>query len=108
MASMSLSKTFRAASLPPICDRNTAVITGSFNFSKFNQMRGFFVMRLLFNFSFIVVNTKSWSLPMYAPGNILVLALLMLDLKRCGASMKSVWMCTCPSEACHVVVLDDC
>ncbi|KAH3841376.1 hypothetical protein DPMN_114835 [Dreissena polymorpha] len=43
---------------------------------------------------------------MYAPGNVLVFALLMQDLNRCGASMKSVWCCTCPFGACGVAVLD--
>ncbi|KAH3843903.1 hypothetical protein DPMN_117437 [Dreissena polymorpha] len=63
-------------------------------------------MRLLFNFSLMVMSTKSSSLPMSAPGNVLLFALLVLNLNRCGASMKSIWFCTCPFGACQVTVPD--
>ncbi|KAH3881163.1 hypothetical protein DPMN_005086 [Dreissena polymorpha] len=52
----------------------------------------------------MVVSTKSWSLPMSAPGNVLVFAFLKLEI--CGASMKSIWFCTCPYGACQVSILD--
>ncbi|KAH3838043.1 hypothetical protein DPMN_111448 [Dreissena polymorpha] len=43
---------------------------------------------------------------MSAPRNVLVFALLMLDLNRSGASTKSIWFCTCPFGACKVTALD--
>ncbi|KAH3814560.1 hypothetical protein DPMN_143061 [Dreissena polymorpha] len=42
---------------------------------------------------------------MSAPGNVLVFALLMLDLNRCCASLKSIWLCIFPSGAYQVAVL---
>ena len=46
----------------------------------------------------------SWSLPMSAPGNVLVFALL--DMKRLEVSMYSIWLCIFPLGECHVVLLD--
>ncbi|KAH3835496.1 hypothetical protein DPMN_108847 [Dreissena polymorpha] len=67
---------------------------------KSNLMQQFLVMRLFFSFSLMVVSTKSWSLPISAPGQF------MLDLNHCGASMNTIWMCTCLFGACQVAVLD--
>ena len=46
-----------------------------------------FTLFLAFSFSFKVVRTRSWSLPMPAPGNVLVWVLLMLDFKRWGVNL---------------------
>ena len=35
----------------------------------------------------------------------LITSFLRLDLNRCGASMKSIWLCTHPFGACQVAVL---
>ena len=51
------------------------------------------------------LSTRSWSLPMSAPGKDLVFALLMLDLGIWGVRMKSIWLWSCPSGACQVTVL---
>ncbi|KAH3816795.1 hypothetical protein DPMN_118318 [Dreissena polymorpha] len=53
-------------------------------------------MRLLLNFSLLVVSTKSWPLPVSAPGNVFVFAFLMLGLNCCGSRKKSI--STCPLE----------
>ncbi|KAH3775444.1 hypothetical protein DPMN_176846 [Dreissena polymorpha] len=62
-------------------------------------------MRLFFSFSLMVVSTKSLPLPKSSLGNVLVCAFLMLYLNDCGASMKSIWLCTCTFGACHDAVL---
>ena len=52
-------------------------------------MRELFVKRLVFSFNLMVVSTRSWSLPMSAPGKDLVFALLMRDLKCWSVRIKS-------------------
>ena len=47
------------------------------------------------------------TLPLWAPGKDVVTALLMLDLKRWGVRMKSIWLWTCPLGACLVAVLEN-
>ena len=51
----------------------------------------------------MVINMRSWLLPMSASGKDLLFALLMLDLKRLSVRMKSIWLWTCPLRACQVV-----
>ncbi|KAH3694209.1 hypothetical protein DPMN_081649 [Dreissena polymorpha] len=75
MVSMSLSRMFRAANLPSICALNASDVSGSFSFFKYNLMRGFYVTRLFFNFSLMVVSTKLWSQKTSAPGNVLEFAI---------------------------------
>ena len=102
-----LSRTQRAANFQPTLAWNISAIFGSLSFSKSNRMRRLFVKRLVFSFKLVVVSTRTWLLPVSAPGKDLVFTLLMLDLKRWGDRMKSIWLWTCPSGACQVAVLDN-
>ena len=54
----------------------------------------------LFSFSLVVIIIKSWSLPTCAPGNDLVLYLMILHAYLLGLSKKS------DSCLCHVIFLD--
>ena len=106
MVSTVLSRTQRAANFPPTLAWSASAILGSLSFSRSNRIPGLFMKRLVFSFNLMVVSTRSWSLPLLAPGKDIVFALLMLDLKHWGVRMKSIWLWTCPLGACQVAVLD--
>ncbi|KAH3716952.1 hypothetical protein DPMN_059686 [Dreissena polymorpha] len=57
-------------------------------------------------FLVMVVSINPMSLLLSVPGNVLVSAWLNMDLNRCGARMKSIWLCTCPFGARQVTVMD--
>ena len=50
--------------------------------------------------------TKSWSLPMSAPGKLLVLAVFTLVMKRLLTMIYSIWLWYPPFGLCHVHLLD--
>ena len=71
--STSLLRMQRAANFPPTIAWNTYTLFGSLSFSRSNQMWGHFFKCLFFSFSLMVVSTRSWLLPMSAPGKALCL-----------------------------------
>ena len=105
--SISLSGMQGAANFLLILFWNTSVVFGSLSFCRSNRMRGLFVKDLVFRINLMVVSTRSCLLPMSAPGKDLVFDFLLLDLKRWGVRMKSIWLWICPLAACQVFVPDN-
>ena len=79
MVSTSLSRTQRAANVPPTLARNTSAVFWSLSISRSNLMRGLFEK---FSLNLMVVSTRSESLPMLAPGNDFVFLLVVNLLIR--------------------------
>ena len=102
--SSSLSRTQRAANFPATLAWNTSTISGSLSFSRSNRMRGLFVKRLVFSCNFIVVSTRSRSLPMSAPRKMCLLCYSRLEAVRC---QDEVCLVPYPLGACQVAVLDN-
>ena len=72
----------RGANLPPIVAWKALITVGSFSFSRSNLILGWvgfleFLMRV-----WKVIITMSWLLPTSAPGNVLVLAVLIPERNR--------------------------
>ena len=80
--SMSLSSMERAANFPPIIAWKTSATCGSFSLSTSNLILACPCFLVLFKCSLKVIITSSWSLPMLAPGKLLVLAMFTVELNR--------------------------
>ena len=83
--SMSVSSLFimvRGANSPIIIAWKVSNTLGSFSFSRSNLSLVCFGLLNLFKRMWMVIISKSWSLPMSAPGKLLVLALFTPDRKR--------------------------
>lgn len=89
---------------PPSCAWKISATIESRSFSWSNLIHGFADWWFFLSFIFIVSSRGSWSLSTSAPGYDIVFALLMLDLKRRGVGMKSIWLCIFPFDARHVVL----
>lgn len=107
MSNVRVTSMLRDANLPPTWAWKISPSLGSFSFPRSKRVQGLLRQCLVFSFSLKVVITILWSLPISAPGNVLVFAWLTLDLKRCsGTRMKSICLQTCPLGNCQVVVRD--
>ena len=61
------------ANFPPIVAGNVLATSGFLNFSRLNLSFDWFDLLVFFRRTRKVIITKSWSLPMSAPGKLLVL-----------------------------------
>ena len=80
MASASPSSSSRGPNVPHILTSNKLEMFGSLSLSKLNLSLVFLAFFDPLSRTRKVIMTKSWSLPMSAPGNVLVFALLTPDL----------------------------
>ena len=95
----------RGANIPPIVAGKALITVGSFSFSRSNLILGwvgFLELRRVWK----VIITMSWLLPTSAPGNVLVLAVLIPERNRFFTKMLSVWLWCVPSGLCHVHLPD--
>ena len=67
----------KGANLPPIVARKALITVGSFSFSRSNLILGWVCFLEFLRRVWEVIITMSWSLPTSAPGNVLVLAVLI-------------------------------
>ena len=79
---------------------------GSFSFSRSNLSFVCFGLLILFRRRWKVIISKSWSLPVSAPGKLRVLAMFTPDRKRFLPLMWHIWLWCCPLGLCKVYLLD--
>ena len=72
----------RGANLPPIVAWKALITVGSFSFSRSNLILGWVGFLEFLRRVWKVIITMSWSLPTSAPGNVLVLAVLIPERNR--------------------------
>ena len=72
----------RGANLPPIVAWKALITVGSFSFSRSNLILGWVGFLEFLRRVWKVIITMSWSLPTSAPGNVLVLAVLIPERIR--------------------------
>ena len=106
MVSMSMSSSLSpmsGANFPPIVAWKVQATSGSLSFSRSNLSLGWFGFLAFFRRTWKVIITRSWSLPMSAPGKLLVLWMLIPDRKR---FFTLIWLWYFLSGLCHVHLLD--
>ena len=106
MSVSSLLMMVRDATFPPFIAWEVSNTLGFFSFSRSNVSLMCFGSLILFRRRWKVIITKSWSLPMSAPGKLRVLALFTPGRKRFLARMWSIWLWCCPIEQRQVHLLD--
>ena len=106
MSVYSLFMMVRGANFPPIIACKVSNTLGSFSFSGSNFSLVCFGLLILFRQRQKVIISKSWSLPMSAPGKLCVLALFTPDRKHCLTRMWSISLWCCPFGLCQVHLLD--
>ena len=72
----------RGANLPPIVIWKALITVGSFSFSRSNLILGWIGFLEFLRHVWKVIITMSWLLPASAPGNVLVLAVLIPERNR--------------------------
>ena len=80
IVSESPSRRRSGANLPPSVALKYFAIVGCLSFSRSNFILMFFVLLIFFSLTLKFIITRSWSLNISAPGNVLVFGLLMPDL----------------------------
>ena len=78
----------------------------SFSFSRSHLSFVCFGLLILFRRRWKVIISKSWSLPVSAPGILRVLAMFTPDRKRFLPRMWHIWLWCCPLGLCKVHLMD--
>ena len=105
MSVSSLLMMVRGANLPPTIAWKVSNTLGSLSFSRSNLSLVCFGLLIFFRRRQKVIISKSWSLPMSAPGKFCVLAMFTPDQKRFLSRMQSIWLCCCPFGVCQIHLL---
>ena len=84
----------RGANLPPIVAWKALITVGSFSFSRSNLILGWVGFLEFLRRVWKVNITMSWSLPTSAPGNVLVLAVLIPEWNRLFHYYVVKWYCS--------------
>ena len=112
---MSMSSSLRSIIFPPIVAWKVYATFVSFNFSRSNLSLGWFGFLSVFRWTWKVIITRSRSLPISAPGKLLLVgnaSSLRYSQSDCGASCLScatfiVWMVVRAEGVCQYKVVKD-
>ena len=91
----SLSIMVRGANFPLITAWKVSNTLGSFSFSRSDLSLVYFCLLILFRRRWKVIISKSWSLPVSAPGKLCVLAMFTPDWKCFLTRIWSSWLWLC-------------
>ena len=109
MSVSSLLMMVRGANFLPIIAWKVSNTLGSFSFSRSNLSLVHFGLLILFRQRWKLIISKSWSLPMSAPGKLHVLAMFTPDWKHFltyvinMVVVLSIWAMPGPSSGCFVM-----